>query len=114
MVDDIEAYINIVTVAGLSVSDILFGEFRAATQEDQQLSVVLSYLQSSWPKERHNVGQEARPFWDIRHTLSCVDGIILRGEQIVVPSPLRRAEVKSPRLRGGLDWQRFRSRRAPL
>ena len=81
LVDDIEAYINIVAIAGLPVSDILFGEFCAATPEDQQLSVVLSYLQSSWPKERHYVGQKARPFWDIRHTPSCVDGIILRGKQ---------------------------------
>ncbi|XP_062505775.1 uncharacterized protein K02A2.6-like [Corticium candelabrum] len=94
LVDDIEAYINIVRVAGLPVFDVILGEFRAATQEDQQLSVVLSYLQSSWPKERHNVRQKARPFGDIRHTLSCVDGIILRGEQIVVPSALRRAIIE--------------------
>ena len=92
--DDIEAYMNIVTVAGLPVSDVLFWEFRAATQEDQQLSVILSYLQSSWPKERHNVRQKARPFGDIRHTLSCVDGTILRREQIVLPSALRRAMIE--------------------
>ena len=92
MVDDIEAYVNIVTVAGLPVSDVLFGEFHVATQEDRQLSVLLSYLES-WPKERHSVRHEARPFWDIRHSLSCVDGLILRGDQIVVPTAPRRIVI---------------------
>ena len=52
---DIEAYVNMVTVAGLLVSDVLFGEFCSATQEDQQLSVVLLYLQLYWPKEQHSI-----------------------------------------------------------
>ena len=62
LADDVEAYVNIVTIARMPVSDVLFGEIRTATLEDQQLSVLLSHLQSSWSKVRKKVREDIRQF----------------------------------------------------
>lgn len=88
--DAIDAYVKMLTIAGLPVSDARFVELRDATQEDPELSLLLQYLQTTWPHNRGMVRQEVRSYWYSRHNLSSLDGLVLRGNQIFIPKQLRK------------------------
>ncbi|XP_064624557.1 uncharacterized protein K02A2.6-like [Lineus longissimus] len=69
--------------------DARVNEVREATKTDTALQAVLPLIQSGWPSKKHSVTYEARPYFDMRHDLSHEDGVILKGEAIVIPYSLR-------------------------
>ena len=60
------------------------------TANDQALQLVKSYVLNGWPKLRHQVHPVAQPFCNVRHDLSCLHDLVLKGERIIVPSPMRK------------------------
>lgn len=55
------------------------------TDNEQQLHQLRQQIQDGWPSEIRNVPQEVKPFWTFREELSTYNGLIFKGEQIVVP-----------------------------
>ena len=43
-----------------------------------------------WPDHKQEVSLEAAPYFHFRDEMTVVDGIILRGDYVVIPSELRR------------------------
>ncbi len=64
-------------------------KFIAATLADPTLQVVLSFVPNGWPEHRKNCNAATKLFWQHRHDLSQFNGLILKGEQIVVPASLQ-------------------------
>lgn len=65
-------------------------QFTEATVSDPSLVVVRELLYKAWPDHKSSCPVPAKPFWNVRHDLSEVDGLLLYGERLVVPSSLRR------------------------
>ena len=72
-----------------SIPDARINEVRNATKNDKSLQSVLSFILNGWPDSKDGVSPEAKPFYDMRDTLSHSEGIILKGEAIVIPCSLR-------------------------
>jgi hypothetical protein len=53
------------------------------------LQVVLSFVRNDWPEHRKNCNAATKLFWQHRHDLSECNGLLLKGEQIVVPASLQ-------------------------
>jgi transposase InsO family protein len=70
-------------------SDTQLQEIREATLQDPQLAVLLNVLQTSWPT-RQKLQKEIQQFWPYQHLLTQVQGLVLRGVQIVIPRSLRK------------------------
>jgi hypothetical protein len=51
--------------------------------------MVKELIQKGWPEHKKNCHPAARPFWIHRSDLSECKGILLKGEQIVVPTVLQ-------------------------
>ena len=64
-------------------------QVREATANDESMQVLLRIIKDGWPKHKSQVPSEVRVYYDIRDTLSFQDGIILKGERIVIPASLR-------------------------
>ena len=64
-------------------------KFLAATSADPTLQAVLSLVRSGWPDHRKSCSAATKLFWQHRHDLSECDGLLLKGEQIVVPASLQ-------------------------
>ena len=62
---------------------------REATASDPTLSQLMHILQAGMPK-RQSLPADLRPFHRYAASLSCIDGVILLGQRIVVPTPLRK------------------------
>ena len=70
-------------------SDERINEVREATAEDESMQKLLSIIRDGWPDNKNEVPSELKPYFDVRDTLSHQDGVILKGERIVIPKSLR-------------------------
>ncbi|GFR95779.1 Pol polyprotein [Elysia marginata] len=70
-------------------SDKFLNKIRDKTSSDVQLSYVIKYVQEGWPEFKQDVKLAAGNFFPIRGELSCLENILLKGNQIVVPFELR-------------------------
>ena len=67
------------------VSDEKLAEYRHATSQDVNLKTALDYTRSGWPIHKSDVMLAARDLFDIKDELSEHNGILLRGDRIVIP-----------------------------
>lgn len=68
--------------------------FVEATSMDPTLQLVIKLLQKGWPEHKASCPVPAKQFLNIRNELTCEEGILLRGEAIVVPVVLRQNVLK--------------------
>ena len=71
------------------VSDFMRERIRQETSKDPLLVKLQDILRTRWPTTIHQLSPELRPLWSARHLFSAVEGIVLRGSQIVIPKSLR-------------------------
>ena len=61
----------------------------AATAEDVTLRRLVEQVSGGWPSRFSACSKELQPFYQFREELTVVDGLVLRGERVVVPESLR-------------------------
>ena len=77
-------------ISSWPVSDAKLNKIRKETQKDVNLKTALEYTISGWPVYKEKVKLAARNLFAIRGELSVIDGILMRGDRILIPDPLRR------------------------
>jgi hypothetical protein len=73
----------------LQGSDEQLQRVREETLRDPQLRALLAILKTEWSKTRRELGCNLRGFGGKRHMLTHIDGLILRGVQMIIPNRLR-------------------------
>ena len=76
-------------------SDQKLEELKEATRRDIQLPYVIQHTMQGWPANRQDVILAARDFYDIRQELSIYDGLLLRGNRIVIPYEHRKQTLET-------------------
>ena len=64
-------------------------QIRDATVTDHSLTILREIIRKGWPNHTDGIPMEALPYFDYRDELTIQDGIIYRGDRIVVPKALR-------------------------
>lgn len=64
--------------------------YATATIMDPTLQLVQEVIKAGWPQHKNQCPAAIKPFWAVRHDLSVVDGVLLCGSRLVVPTSLRR------------------------
>ena len=64
--------------------------FRVETKNDEVLQAVKAIVQSGWPAERRELSPKVAIYYDIRDELVIQDGLLFRGDRLVVPKALRK------------------------
>lgn len=64
-------------------------KFAAATNADPTLLLVKELLAKAWPEHKSRCPVAAKQFWNVRHFLTAVDGLLLYQNRLVVPVSLR-------------------------
>ena len=72
------------------MSDAGLAKIRAETLTDVNLKAAMEYTIHGWPQYKEGVQLAARDFFIIRGELSLHDGLLVRGDRIVVPFSLRK------------------------
>ena len=78
----------------LPASEQKLAEIQKETEADRTLQVVKSMILTGWPNDKKGLPLQAAPYNSMRDELTFQDGIILRGERLVIPSSLRK-QIKS-------------------
>ena len=76
--------------AHLPISPDKYVEFKKATAEDQVMQQLLQdTVFDGWPNTKAELPVDIRPYWTCRDEVSSVDGLLFKGNKLVVPDALR-------------------------
>ncbi len=87
--DDIQAYVHMITT-NQPVSDQKIQEVAAETRQDRQFQILISSILEGWPDTVQECPVMIREFYNFRDELTYIDGIVYKGEKIVVPATMRK------------------------
>ena len=79
------------TVPGLNVTIHKVGVFSQETQHDTELQILLQYNMKGFPMTKDECHDAIKPYFNYREELTVVDGLVLKGQRIVIPSKLRQS-----------------------
>ena len=80
---------NINAATFLPISTTRLREIQQATEVDEILGNLKNTILRGWPEERNQVPTQVAPYFHVRDELSIQDGVIYRGQRIVIPTNLR-------------------------
>ncbi|CAI5681852.1 unnamed protein product [Oreochromis niloticus] len=87
--DGMDAQIHSV-LSNMPVSDQRLSEIRNETAQDPQLNTLRRTTLSGWPDKRSQCPPDIQEFWNHRDEISLIDGIIFKGEKMIIPKRLRK------------------------
>ena len=73
----------------ISISDMLLDELRCAIEKDDVMQILASTIDNGWPEKVEDVDSCIKMYFDVCDTLTACDGIILKGERVVIPRSMR-------------------------
>ena len=82
-------------VRSLPISEKRLEQFRAETANDRILNKLERQVSEGWSEHRQNIDSCLSPYFNYRSEITCYDGLLLKGQQIVVPSSMRTEMRKS-------------------
>ena len=59
---------------------------RQSTAKDDTLALLKHTVQHGWPQTITELPPELCPYWTFREEISIEDGILLKGERIIIPA----------------------------
>ena len=98
-------------IANLPVRDKKLAELHQETANDSIMVKLTRIIQEGWPNHKNGVSKDVSEFWAYRDELIAVDGLIFKGESIVVPRTLREsilAQIHEGHL--GMEKSKLRAR----
>ncbi|KAK3762996.1 hypothetical protein RRG08_041612 [Elysia crispata] len=87
--EDVHFHVWMVT-SSWPVSDGKLRQLKVETQQDVSLRTAINYTVMGWPTYKQDVMLAARDLFDFRNELSLYDGLLLRGDKIVIPYSMRK------------------------
>ena len=73
----------------LPISPEKYAQFQRETAKDLELKALSSVILKGWPDNREDVSPAVRQYWSYRDELTCLDGLLFKGDKIVVPKTLQ-------------------------
>ena len=86
-------------------------ELRQETVSDSAMIELAQISQEGWPNHKQKVPKQIREYWAFKDELVVIDGLILKGETIIVPQALRKdilAQIHEGHL--GIEKSKLRAR----
>jgi hypothetical protein len=72
----------------------IMDQARTSTTQDQVLGQLKVYIINGWPKYRNQINPCCSQYWNYKEELILEDGIIFKGERMVIPQILRKSFLK--------------------
>ena len=81
--------VSVNNLSFLPIKSDRLDEIRVATERDESLSCLKSTIMKGWPPNKDAVPISLTPYFSYRDELTVQDGVILRGERVVIPAAMR-------------------------
>uniref|UniRef100_A0A2C9KW21 Integrase catalytic domain-containing protein n=1 Tax=Biomphalaria glabrata TaxID=6526 RepID=A0A2C9KW21_BIOGL len=76
------------------IPDCLLERIRIESMKDHSFQKLMQTIKNGWPNDRKQVENDLKEFYSLADTLSISDGIIMKGERILIPKSMRQ-EMKT-------------------
>lgn len=87
--DDFREY-TVFSIGNLPISQEIMSKIKHETENDPLMIKLKQTLVQGWPEIKQEVEPMLMEFWTYRDELSEMDGVILKGERILVPKSMHR------------------------
>ena len=77
----------------VDIPDPLLERIKTETEADETLQLLIQTIEEGWPVNRMDIPMTLRPYHDFSDTLSVSNGIIVKGERVLIPKTMR-PEIK--------------------
>ena len=91
--EGMEAQVHTV-LNSLPVSDTRLTEIKHETAQDAQLAALRRATLTGWPDTRKQCPPSIQEYWNHREEISQMDGMLFKGERIIVPQKLREDMIR--------------------
>ena len=92
--DKTDQFSAINAVSHLRISQERLEELRSATKSDETMEILKTVILKGWPENKADVPAQIAPYFSFRDEISVHDGLLFKGERVIVPSNMR-ADIKS-------------------
>ena len=82
--DEFEIY----TLDHMPISDTKLSELKKETKSDRVLAKLESIVLNGWPCDKSEIDPDLSPYWQHRDEISVLDGLLLKGERLIVPQSM--------------------------
>ena len=72
------------------VEAVNMDDIRKHMDKGHELQELIKVTLTGWPEDKSQVSNPALPYYNVRDELTVQNGVIFRGERVVVPKSLRR------------------------
>ena len=83
-----QQYVNSI-IDAFPATDARLDQIRRELRNDPVCQKVMTYCLSEWPDERSHCSEIIYPYWGVRGELTVNQGLLFKGERLVIPSSLR-------------------------
>ena len=91
------------------MSEIQLKRFQQETSNDETLQRLQAVVQAGWPNIKSDLTEDIKPYFGIRDEITEMNGILMKGERVIVPSSLRK-EMKARIHEGHLGIEKCKAR----
>ena len=88
MKDNIDVYVDMI-MTSLPVSTATAEKIRDETAKNPVLTKFTKTILEGWPEQRNQCSPESKDFWNYNDEFPKVDGLVLKGNRIVIPKSLQ-------------------------
>ena len=85
---------DIVLVEHLPIPSESLNQLRDETAKDQSLQILMQVVLTGWPKHKHLAPLELQTYFSSRNELSVQDGLLFKGNRVVIPTSLRQSIIQ--------------------
>ena len=93
--DDEQEFAQVNTVSFLPIGEKRLCGLKQATDSDDVLCALKDTIMKGWPENKDRVSSVLMPYFHICDELCTQDGLVLRGERVVVPKSMRPDMMKT-------------------
>ena len=76
-------------VKALPISEERLSDMRSLAEEDEALQKLKRVIMEGWPETKDKLHVLVKPYFPYRDEMTLHDGIIFRGERVIVPTKMR-------------------------
>ena len=76
-------------------SDMSRERIRTATDSDRWLTLLKQTMKNGWPQDKKSYPEAVKQYWLVRNDLTLHEGIVFKGQQVVVPVTLRKTAISN-------------------
>ncbi|XP_048239745.1 uncharacterized protein K02A2.6-like [Haliotis rufescens] len=90
---EVQMYVDIV-MSNLQMSTDRLKQIRDEIKNDTEMTTLSNVILTGWPNERADCLQILNDYWNYRDELSIINGVIFKGNRVVVPIHLRQTMLQ--------------------